>query len=200
MSLESDIQSIRTMLKEAHEQHWAMDVAADDASESGVPPEMQVGEINDEGWVEWKLLDSKISLRDVTDLEAEFQIQFPDFYRAYLLSACHLFDQVISAQYDQQIMMPAVPSTNPLGETRQTLKAWSNLIDAGLIPIAEWGDGWGPICFDTTKQEEGDYPLLWMDHEQIIPLGENMRDRDKLEPFMQPLWANSREFLEDIFG
>ncbi len=200
MSLESDIQSIRSMLEATYEHYWAMSVAADDPSDSGVPPEMQVGEVNEDGWVEWKLLDSKISLRDVTNLENEFQIQFPDYYRAYLLSACHLFDEVVSEKYDQQIMMPAISSAAPLSETRQSLQAWSELIHAGFIPIGQWGDGWGPICFDTTKRNEGDCPLVWMDHELIIPLGESMRDRERLEPFIQPLWANSHEFLEDLFG
>ena len=84
---------------------WRMHVAAEDPEDGGVPPQMQVGEVYADGWVEWRVLPSTLNEADVTDVENEFGVQFPPLFTAYLLARFHLFDQVRSRRYDQQILM-----------------------------------------------------------------------------------------------
>jgi hypothetical protein len=163
---------------------------------------MQIGEIDAHGWVEWQPLPSTLHDADVDALESDLGVQFPPLFRAYLLSRFHLFDQVKSRRYDQQIFMTHTPSRQPLKPLRDLMVAWRPLIDAGFIPIAEWGDGWGPMCFDTAQRDaNGECPVVWMDHELLIPLGEEAcRHRESVRPFVRRLYSSFREFLVDVFG
>ncbi len=169
---------------------------------SGVPAAMQVGQIDAEGWVEWRVLPSTLKEAEVTGLESKFGIQLPPLFRAYLLARFQLFDQVTSRRYDQLILMSATPAGNPLAPLVDSLSAWRPLIEAGFIPFAEWGDSWGPMCFDSGRRApDGDCPVVWMDHEVFVPLGdERWRVRAKMLPLAQPLYESCRDLLLDIFG
>ena len=200
MTLENDITQIRSMLEAFYNPEDAWGVALTKPSGKGVPTEMQVGPVNHEGWVQWKLLKPKITLNDLTKLEAQFDIKFPDYFAAFLLAACHLFDQVNSLKYDQLIFMPDVPSHEPLGPLQSILFNWQPLISASYIPFAEWGDGWGPMCFDTEHWNNRDCPIVWMEHEKLAPLDEAAcRNRKIIDSFAQPLYQNTREFIQDVF-
>jgi hypothetical protein len=181
---------------------WRMGVAPRDPAGAGVPPEMQVGEVNADGWVEWRVLPSTLKDADVGTLESEFGVQFPPVFRAYLLARLQLFDQVWSRRHDQQIFMTDTPAGKPLKPLRGLMKAWRPLIDAGFVPFAQWGDGWGPMCFDVAqRRSDGECPVVWMDHEALVPLGpEACRDREAVSPLVQPLYGSCREFLMDVFG
>jgi hypothetical protein len=181
---------------------WRMGVATEDPADGGVPPEMQVGEVNADGWVEWRVLPSTLKHADVSALENEFGVQFPPVFRAYLLARFQLFDQVQSRRYDQQVFMTDTPAGKPLTPLRELMKAWRPLNDADFVPFAQWGDGWGPMCFDAVQRRaDGDCPVVWMDHEALVPLGpEACRRREAVAPLAQPLYDSCREFLVDVFG
>lgn len=201
MTLQDDIQYIQSLLNNFYSEYSAFGVAGEETSAAGVPPEMQAGEIDDEGWVQWKILPPRITMDAILELEASFKIVLPDLFRAYLMAACHRFDQVRSQKYDQLIFMTDVPSNNPLGPLKGILTGWESLIGAGYIPFAQWGDGWGPMCFDNQQRSDGDCPIVWMDHELLIPLGpEQCSERNNLTPLAQPLYDNTRDFLEDVFA
>lgn len=180
---------------------WRRGVASEDPADAGVPPEMQVGEVDAEGWVEWRVLPSTLHEADVSALEAEFGINLPPIFRAYLLCSFHLFDQVRGRRYDQQVFMPDTPAGKPLKPLRTLLKAWRPLIGAGYVPFAQWGDCWGPMCFDVVRRAvDGDCPVVWMDHEALIPLGEaRFGRREAVSPLAQPLYDSCREFIIDVF-
>lgn len=177
-------------------------VASKRPQDSGVPATMQVGPIDAEGWVEWRVLPSILSEAEVSDLEKNSGIELPPLFRAYLLARFHLFDQVTSRRHDQLILMPDTPAGKPLAPLLNSMSAWRPLMDAGFIPFAEWGDGWGPMCFDTDRRASaGDCPVIWMDHEILAPLGEEQcRTRKKVLPLAQPLYESCRELLVDVFG
>ncbi len=179
---------------------WRKGVAGD--NDRCVPVEMYAGEVDEDGWVEWRVLPSTLDESDVTGLEKEFGIEFPPLFRAYLLARFHCFDCVRSQKYDQMILLMHTPSRKPLRPLRDFLRAWQPLIDAGLLPFAEWGDGWGPMCFDRLRRgEDGECPIVWLEHELMVPLGPEMcRLRENVGPLIQPLYPSFREFLWDIFG
>jgi hypothetical protein len=179
-----------------------MGVASQSPKDAGVPTVMQVGEVNGDGWVEWRVMPSTLTDAEVTALEKEFGVQFPPLFRAYLLARFQLFDQVHSHRHHQMVFMTATPAGKPLKPLRDLMKGWRPLIGAGYIPFAQWGDGWGPMCFDSLRRgDDGDCPVVWMDHELLIPLGaDRCRHRESVLPFAQPLYDSCKEFLEDVFG
>ena len=181
---------------------WRRGVASKDPEDFGVPQEMQIGEVDAEGWVEWRVLPSTLTKADVEAVEKDFNVQFPPQFRAYLSARFQLFNQVYSRRYDQQILMVDTPAGRPLRPLRDLLNSWQQLLDTGFIPFAQWGDGWGPMCFDSAKRgADGDCPVVWMDHEALIPLGpEQCRRRESVLPLAQFLYGSCREFLIDVFG
>lgn len=202
MSLAEEITFVGNLLDAYSVEAFKMGVAAKNELSAGVPPAMHAGEVEPSGWVEWKMLPSTLQEADVAALEAEFGVRFPSLFRAYLLARHHLFKQVHSNRFDQLIFMTATPTGKPLKPLRDLLFAWRVLIDSQYVPFAQWGDGWGPMCFDAANlAEDGECPIMWFDHEVLIPLGEaKLRQRAAVLPFAQPLYDNSREFLLDVFG
>jgi hypothetical protein len=200
MSLADDIAHIGALLDAFAETHDRTGVAAEDDESAGVPPSMQAGPVNADGWVKWRMLPSTLTEGDVAALEAAFGVAFPPLFRAWLLARFHLFDQVRSARHGQLIFMTAVPSGARLGPLRALLRAWHPLIGAGFAPFAEWGDGWGPMCFDVQQRaDDGDCPIVWLDHERLVPLGAASRQRAAVVPLAQPLYGSFRELLADVF-
>lgn len=201
MPLSDDIDYIQPILRAYADGYHRMGVASVDGS-GGVPPEMFDGDIDDDGWVAWKMLPSTLSPDDVAQLESEFDIAFPPLFRAYLLAGCQLFDQIHSSKYGQLIFNVDVPSNKPLGPIRDLIRAWNPLLSAHYVPFAQWGDGWGPMCFDAAnRHDDGDCPIVWMDHELLIPLGEDeCRKRESVMPHVNSLYDSYREFVDDTFS
>ena len=84
---------------------------------------------------------------------------------------------------------------------RKEIGAWQPLLAAGFVPFAEWGDGWGPMCFDGLRRAaDGDCPVVWIDHERLARLGKAMGEREAVLPWVQPLYDSCREFLADVFA
>lgn len=202
MTLKDDVEFVAELLDAYAADAWRMGVVAEDPEDGGVPFAMQVGNVNDDGWVEWRVLPSTVSEEDVSTLETEFEVRFPPLFRAYLLARFHLFDQVRSRRYDHQILMTDTPAGKPLQPIRQHISAWEPLISAGFVPFAEWGDGYGPMCFDSANRAvEGECPVVWLDHERLVSLGaEKCRHREHVAPMAQPLYDSCRDFLVDVFG
>ena len=122
MALSDDIDDVQSTLKAYAGDYHRMGVASVDGS-GGVPPEMFDGDVDDEGWVAWKMLPSTLSLDDVVGLETEFTVEFPPLFRAYLLAGFQLFDQIHSSKYDQLIFNTDVPSNTPLEPIRRLIQA-----------------------------------------------------------------------------
>lgn len=178
-----------------------MGCAQEDPADGGVPPEMQVGTANAEGWVEWRVLPSSLEEAELAAFEAEFGVELPPVFRAYLLARFHLFHQVHSRRHDQLVLITDTPAGAPLQPLRDMFEAWQPLTAAGLIPFADWGDGWGPMCFDAgQRQRDGDCPVVWLDHEALVSLGpNNCRQRELVLSVAQPLYDSGRAFLLDVF-
>jgi hypothetical protein len=57
------------------------------------------------------------------------------------------------------------------------------------------------MCFDTRRRhQDGDCPILWLDHEEVIPLGEKASVRANLARLEKPLYDSFAELLQDVFG
>ncbi|MEC7518612.1 MAG: SMI1/KNR4 family protein [Myxococcota bacterium] len=176
-------------------------VASQDPEDAGVPPEMQVGPVDPEGWVEWGVRPSAVEARDLDALEADLGCALPTQLKAYLTSRAHLFEQVHSKRYGQLIMLPPLPTREPLRAFRALLTGWLPLVRAGYLPFGEWGDGWGPMCIDLGGVNADDGPVVWFDHERLISLGEDTcARRDIVAPHSIELYPSFVACLQDVFG
>jgi hypothetical protein len=176
--------------------------ACEDPADWGVPPDMVAGPVDAEGWVPWKLLPSTVTGADVAALEREFGVTFPPLFRAYLMARFHLFDQVGSRRHGRSASLPTTRSHDPFRTIRNLLTGCRELIPAGYIPFGQWGDGWGPLCFDAARRAaDGDCPVVWMEHEELVPLApEEVGRREVVEPLAEPLYDSCRDLLLDVFA
>ncbi|GHA09361.1 hypothetical protein GCM10008090_19200 [Arenicella chitinivorans] len=192
------IEEIKKILADFTEEHYCMDVA------EGVPIDMRNGDVNEEGWVEWKLVPSTVIESDLMELETRYSFRMPPTLKCYLMSYCHLLDQVHSNKHDGQlIFMCACPSSNPLKELTELIDAWYPITKAGYMPFAQWGDGWGPMCLDlqSKSSEPRDYNIVWFDHEELIPLGqETCTSRQSIVSLAKPLYQSFSEFFYDVYA
>jgi len=164
-----------------------------DIEDSGVPREMQGGDPDEEGYVEWKIIPSKINELEIRDLEKEYNIQFPDIYKAYLLSYCHLGLSIKIG--DRHVFLPEIPSDYPLKEIKSQLNNWRPLVNAGFIPFGEYEDGWGPVCFDA-KSKNNDYSIIWFEHEELF--SNDFEECANFEILKRNICLGFRELIESI--
>nr|WP_154887616.1 hypothetical protein [Paenibacillus xylanexedens] len=168
----------------------------------GVPSDMQDGEVDEEEWVRWKMLDSKVTVDQINELVASYvksgsdthssSFSLPPLYMAYLSSRYVL--NVYLRYEGFTIELPNLPSDYPLRELRNLWSSWESLIKAGYIPFASYEDHAGPVCWDTSKpNDDNDYAVVWFDHDILTE--EVQPRREQLEHYAQPLFHSFREML-----
>jgi hypothetical protein len=140
VELAEDITYVRSRLETYAAAYPQMGVASEGGS-GGVPADMFDGDVNDEGWVAWRIIPSTLVRADVAQLEDEYSVHLPPLFHAYLLAGFQLFDQSHSSKHDQLILNTPVPSRDPLAPLRREISGWQPLTEASFIPFAEWGDG-----------------------------------------------------------
>ncbi|XOK60357.1 SMI1/KNR4 family protein [Paenibacillus elgii] len=169
-----------------------------------VPQEMRDGEVDEEGWVKWKLLDSTIGEDEIRAVESEYAVEFPPLFKAFLMSYHYVslqFDNVeVDGEYIgdcQFIEMPSLSSEDKLQSLEFLINAWEPLLSAGYVPFAECEDSQGPVCFDTMRrQEDGDCPVVWFLHDYLHELSEEAsRNRDHLAPYVRPIFGSFKEMM-----
>ncbi|WP_019420123.1 SMI1/KNR4 family protein [Paenibacillus sp. OSY-SE] len=172
--------------------------------EENVPDDMRAGEVDEEGWVNWKLIPSTITDEEIRELEAEFSISFPPLLKA-LLQTYHYIDLHFNNVKEEDgykgdcrfIEMPAMSSEDRLSNYRFLLQSWEPLLAAGYVPFTECEDSQGPVCFDTLRMDEdGDCPVIWILHDYLHELGEDgSRVRANVLPYVNDIFASFREMI-----
>ena len=202
MDLERETQRIGALLDEFAKRSpgLMLTVASEDDKDAGAVKETWAGPVDSDGWVEWRMLPSRLTLADLLALEGELGVAVPTMLAAYLLARSHLFDQAHSRKHGQLVGLSAVPVQAPLRPFRRALKASPNVVRAGYVPFGSWGDGWGPLCIDVgafgARVDDG--PIVWFDHE-TAPLVEAAA-RDVMVGHAQPVSESFAAFVEDVFG
>ncbi len=125
-----------------------------------VPQAMKAGETDEDGWSEWKPVDSMIDESEISSIETEIGYSLPSLFRAYLMHKCLLMTDFI-------VRLPQTPSNDPLREFRhyiELLKANGSFFRLnGLIPFAFDGNDRGYVCFDTISPNADNYPIVIVD-------------------------------------
>jgi hypothetical protein len=153
----------------------------------GVPDEMRRGEWQQDDWVDWKLVPSRLTEADVTALEAELPFRLPPLFRAFLVTYF-----VLDMDFGE-FSLPQLPSDDPLVEVRRYLLQ-PQLWRIGYAQFAGGTCG-DPVCFDLhSPTPDGDFPVVAINHDRIVP-HENWRHRDLVEPHASWEAGSFREFF-----
>ncbi len=127
-----------------------------------VSHEMMASPVDKDGWYEWQLIQGTLTVDDYREVEAAFNITFPDIFIEW-------HRRYFFANGDCSIVrLPSSLPTIPLADIIGNLD-WDipeQLIPLGLIPFASDGNDAGPLVFDTRGTTNStDYPIRVYDHE-----------------------------------
>jgi hypothetical protein len=167
-----------------------------DGEGGGVPSDMMDGEPDEEGWVRWKVIPSRVSADDLEKLEARMGGELPPALRDFLS-----YGHFMGIERGD-VRLPGVPSDQPFGDLLPDLEAWALLVRFGYVPIADDNNDIGPLCLDFRRRhEDGDCPVVHFDHELLIGLDEDpSTGRAELERLAMPFAGSFAELLEGVFG
>lgn len=202
-----DVSEFNRLIRRTHDsdEAYARGVAKKppyDPDSAGVPPEMFDGEVDEEGWVRWKIVPSTVTEADILSFYNEHGIYPPQTLIEYMKSDFHLLDEVSTGFFT------CIPSDNPFRPMRELLEAPGHkpLIEFGYIPVASMDDDQGVICH---KQSDG--RVVWFDHEGLANLWSPRRSgllqrwlgakpsdpAERLQLLEQPLFETLDEFYTE---
>lgn len=152
-----------------------------------VPPEMRLGKWEQDDWVRWKLVESRLMEADVLAIEAELTFALPPLFRAFLVTY-----YVLDMDFGE-FVLPALPSDDPLVQVRQNLFQ-TNLWEIGYAQFAS-GECGDPVCFDLqAPRPDGEFKIIVINHDQVT-LSENWNRREAIEPHAREVAGSFREFF-----
>src|SRR3954465_6326514 len=136
-----------------------------DPEDRGVPKAMQHGDVESDGYVRWRMLPGSLGAEALKPIEARTG-PLPSAFKEWMTARHHLFHQIRTTRH--LVTLPATPVHAPTRDLEQTIEAWGALVDAGWLPIGDYGGGAGPLCLDLrARRENGDAPVVWFDHEDL---------------------------------
>ena len=146
--------------------------------------------LKERGWFlgeEFEL--SPISEQEIAAFEEKHQLTLPSLYKTYLTSFCfpHGSSQICSVVGDEDddigVLWLEIDSPRDMSEISRRMEILQEIRDfcelpegcfQNLIPIGDWGAGWGPLCIDLSQPEdkidekdESTWSLVWFDHEEF---------------------------------
>ncbi len=132
---------------------------------------------------------STITEEEIAAFEQKHQVTLPSLYKAFLTSyrlpetqsneVCAIIDNWDGLE-PLWLMIGSPENMTQVSERMeflQEIRDFCELPDGcfqNLIPIGDWGAGWGPLCIDLSKPEsevdkdnEETWSLVWFDHEEF---------------------------------
>lgn len=148
--------------------------------------------LKERGWFpSEKFVPSAITEQEIATFEQEHQVKLPSFYRAFLTSFRlpqnirndSFICSIIEDEGDLDPLWLAIDCPRSMSEVSKKMETLQEIRDfcelpkdcfQNLIPIGDWGAGWGPLCIDLSKPEEAidendplTWSLVWFDHEEF---------------------------------
>ncbi|MCH1918538.1 SMI1/KNR4 family protein [Shewanella sp. A3A] len=154
-------------------------------------------------WSEWHTVASPLTTAELEAFEQQFAVALPQQFRQYLMACCHIFSEMPAASFADSIYIANTPSNAPLMPLTHIINSAERLLDAGYLPIGDWGLGYGPVCFDVGQRgaQLTDAPIVWFDHEQLAQLDdEQLQQRQSLAPLAQPLYSSFVACFADTYA
>ncbi len=146
--------------------------------------------LKERGWFPGEEFEpSSISGQEIAAFEQEHQVRLPSLYKTFLRSfwlprnrsnsICAIRDEDGDLCPLWQ-MIDSPKSMNEVSERMEILQEIREFCELpedcfrNLIPIGDWGAGWGPLCIDLSRPEERvdknnehTWSLVWFDHEEF---------------------------------
>ena len=148
--------------------------------------------LKERGWfADQELERSTVTEEEIAAFEAKHQVTLPSLYKAYLMSY-RIPDReyIMSIAEDPNrdweysggplwldlrgaVMMEELENWM---ESFQEIRDYCDLPEESfryLIPIGDWGAGWGPLCLDLSREGKVDpqntdtWSVVWFDHEDF---------------------------------
>ncbi|KOR89115.1 SMI1/KNR4 family protein [Paenibacillus solani] len=151
-----------------------------------VPAEMKVVDTGEE-WSIWRLVPSQVSEDDIYAMEKEYGVTFPEWYRAFISTYHHYFDEI-----------PEQPVDAPLDNVRDMYNPL--LCRRGYLPFT-WDSEYGKIwCIDVSEDAgEGGGAIYEIEHEILFDLDEERTDRAELKESLVLLYPDFKAYFDDTF-
>lgn len=139
------------------------------------------------GWVK-ELLPSSITMAELEDFEKNYHLTLPlifkEYVTAYQLPEADFYINGIVCDDGLSPLWLMLNGFGSLKDLTERLESFCEDVEEGreataescrhLLPIGDWGAGWGPLCLDLTKSEndadeddESTWTLVWFDHEEF---------------------------------
>ncbi|MBP1903686.1 hypothetical protein J2Z32_000298 [Paenibacillus turicensis] len=168
--------------------------------EEMVPMDMRNGEVDEEGWTDWKIVNSTITMEEIEVIEQQYEIKYPELYKQFLRAYHYVELQFKNIKEGSSykgdcafIEMPRLLTGEGLSEVINLMENWHPMLLAGYLPFAVGEDGQGPICFDLLNpNEQGDYPVIWVLHDYLHQLDDTQQNGEAIRAFLHP-------YIREIF-
>lgn len=162
---------------------------------------------------------STITEEEIAAFEEQHQVKLPTLYKAYLTS--YLLPTTdnsdICAVIDEMGDFSPLWLTIYTPETMEQVSEWMEVLQIirdfdelpencfrNLIPIGNWGAGWGELCIDLSRPEdkideedESTWSLVWFDHEDFDWTEQYLGDDGRL--YGHPALPSLKVLLEWYF-
>lgn len=146
--------------------------------------------LKERGWFPGKEFEpSTITEQEIVAFEQKHQVKLPSLYKTFLTLLClpQAESNEVCAIHDNEgdidalwQMIDSPRSMEEVSEGMESLQIIREFCELpedcfrNLIPIGDWGAGWGPLCIDLSKPEEkideedpSTWSLVWFDHEDF---------------------------------
>lgn len=146
--------------------------------------------LKERGWFPGQEFEpSTITEEEITTFEWKHQVKLPSMYKTFLTSLWlpdHDCNEVCAIRDDDRFFCPLwqmIDSPRTMDEVSKSMESLQIIREfcqlpedcfRNLIPIGDWGAGWGPLCIDLSRPEEKIDPddpltwsLVWFDHEEF---------------------------------
>lgn len=146
--------------------------------------------LRERGWFSKQELEpSTITEQEIAAFEEEHQVTLPSLYKAFLTSYylpesdCNEICAIVDDMGDISplwLMIDSPRNMEQISEAMENLQIIRDFCELpedcfkNLVPIGDWGAGWGPLCIDCSKPEEkvdeedeSTWSLVWFDHEEF---------------------------------
>lgn len=146
--------------------------------------------LKERGWFPGEeFVPSAISEQEIAAFEQEHQVKLPSLYKTFLTSLrlpCMGFNELCAIHDDDGELSPLwqmIDAPGSMGDVSRRMEILQEIRDfcelpedcfRNLIPIGDWGAGWGPLCIDLSRPVEKvdannpfTWSLVWFDHEEF---------------------------------
>lgn len=183
MTTEEQKIKVKNFFEKYYEKHEILTILPD------VPKEMLAeGEDPNEEWQRWKLIPSTVSDKEISELENQIGVAFPEILKIFLTTYFHLFDGPVGRHSIDEPFLAVEEAWNPI------------LVKAGYLPFAWDEEGYFIRCIDLANMpDEEACKICQIDHEVLFDFDEDSEaSREEVEAVMTDVADNFIAYLEGM--